>query len=56
MVATMLLAYWATAAAAAATAAPPTCGQLKVGEAFPASRAMEGSMDGSFDGTAARCC
>ena len=41
---------------ASRAAAPPTCGALKVGEAFPASKAMEASVQGSFKGDAAACC
>eukprot|EP01052_Picozoa_sp_SAG31_P055536 SAG31_NODE_15389_length_757_cov_1.551672_1_plen_184_part_10 len=45
-----------TAVTVAAASPPPTCGTLRVGEAFPSSKSMEGSVEGSFAGTAADCC
>ena len=56
MAAALLLRAAALSAAAAAAPPPPGCGGLKVGEAFPASHAMEGSMSGTFSGDAAACC
>ena len=54
--ATAITAVLACATITAAAPAAPTCGALKVGEAFPTSHAMEGSVAGTFPGVAAACC